>query len=252
MLIKTPLLHQSFGPRVFLSLSHTLFLWSAEPLWVHFPAWASKTLSRRHSAPSPHQEGAWGLREQSKPRVRDLIGFLRKPRNISLFLSPLLSYHWLQTTRFWSVNGPQQYSVFKMCSKYCPNWKLIWYTAIKGFLEISLPSPADEMLTNMSSCHRGRAPGGGHGNPLQYSCLENAMDRGACWVTVHRTAKSQTWLKWLSRHTWMQKTAICRTLTFITKTHLRHDWSLDKCVLKCVLPFKYLQSCLAYFDPEYA
>ena len=40
----------------------------------------------------------------------------------------------------------------------------------------------------------GRAPGGGHGNPLQYSCLENAMHRGAWWATVHRVAKSQTQL----------------------------------------------------------
>ena len=32
----------------------------------------------------------------------------------------------------------------------------------------------------------GRSPGGGHGNLLQYSCLENPMDRGAWWVTVHR------------------------------------------------------------------
>ena len=31
----------------------------------------------------------------------------------------------------------------------------------------------------------GRSPGGGNGNPLQYSCLENPMDRGACWGTVH-------------------------------------------------------------------
>ena len=31
----------------------------------------------------------------------------------------------------------------------------------------------------------GRSPGGGHDNPLQYSCLENPMDRGAWWVTVH-------------------------------------------------------------------
>ena len=34
-----------------------------------------------------------------------------------------------------------------------------------------------------------------HSNPLQYSCLENPMDRGAWWATVHRTAKSQTRLK---------------------------------------------------------
>ena len=36
-----------------------------------------------------------------------------------------------------------------------------------------------------------RSPGGGHGNPLQYSCLENAMHRGAWWATVHRFPKSQ-------------------------------------------------------------
>ena len=40
-----------------------------------------------------------------------------------------------------------------------------------------------------------RSPGGGHGNPLQYSCLEKSMDRGAWWATVHRIAKSQTRLK---------------------------------------------------------
>ena len=38
----------------------------------------------------------------------------------------------------------------------------------------------------------GRSPGGGHGNPLQYSCLENSMDRGAWRATVHRVTKSQT------------------------------------------------------------
>ena len=37
-----------------------------------------------------------------------------------------------------------------------------------------------------------RSPGGGNGNPLQYSCLENPMDRGAWWATVHGVAKSRT------------------------------------------------------------
>ena len=41
----------------------------------------------------------------------------------------------------------------------------------------------------------GRSPGGGHDNPFQYSCLENSMDRGAWWATVHGVAKSQTRLK---------------------------------------------------------
>ena len=43
-------------------------------------------------------------------------------------------------------------------------------------------------------------PGGGHGKPLHYSCLENPMDRGAWEATVHGVAKSQTWLKQLSLH----------------------------------------------------
>ena len=38
----------------------------------------------------------------------------------------------------------------------------------------------------------GRSPGGGNGNRPQYSCLENSMDRGAQWATVHGAAKSQT------------------------------------------------------------
>ena len=37
----------------------------------------------------------------------------------------------------------------------------------------------------------GRSPGEGNGNPLQYSCLEKPMDRGAWWATVHGVAKSQ-------------------------------------------------------------
>ena len=46
----------------------------------------------------------------------------------------------------------------------------------------------------------GRSPGGGHGNPLQYSCLENPKDTGAWWDTDNRVTKNRTWLKWPSRH----------------------------------------------------
>ena len=40
----------------------------------------------------------------------------------------------------------------------------------------------------------------GNGTPLQYSCLENAMDGAAWWAAVHRVAQSRTWVKWLSMH----------------------------------------------------
>ena len=46
----------------------------------------------------------------------------------------------------------------------------------------------------------GRSPGGGRGNPLQYSCLENPLGRGPWQATVHRVTESQTWLKWFSMH----------------------------------------------------
>ena len=46
----------------------------------------------------------------------------------------------------------------------------------------------------------GRSPGGGHGNPLQYSCLEKSMDREAWRATVHGVTKTQTRLKQLNTH----------------------------------------------------
>ena len=44
----------------------------------------------------------------------------------------------------------------------------------------------------------GRSPGGGHGNPLQYSCQENSMDRGAWLATFHGVKKNMNWATWLN------------------------------------------------------
>ena len=48
---------------------------------------------------------------------------------------------------------------------------------------------------NVGDIRSGRSPGGGHGNPLQYSRLENPMDSGASWARVHGAAKSWTRLR---------------------------------------------------------
>ena len=48
----------------------------------------------------------------------------------------------------------------------------------------------------------GKSPGEGNGNPLQYSCLENPIDRGAWQAIVHGVAKSWTWLKQVSTYVW--------------------------------------------------
>ena len=53
------------------------------------------------------------------------------------------------------------------------------------------PANAGDVRDTGSIPGSGRFPGGGHGNPLQYSCLENPMDRGAWWAMVHRVAQSQ-------------------------------------------------------------
>ena len=77
----------------------------------------------------------------------------------------------------------------------------------------NLPSNAGDIRDTGSVPGSGRFPGGGNGSPLQYSCLENPMDRGAWRAMVHGIAKSQTWLKWchmvmygvnnLSNHEWI-------------------------------------------------
>ena len=58
-----------------------------------------------------------------------------------------------------------------------------------------------ETIRDAGSVHgSGRSPAGGHGKPLQYSCLENPLDREAWRATVHRVAESQTQIKRLSSH----------------------------------------------------
>ena len=69
----------------------------------------------------------------------------------------------------------------------------------------NLPANAGDIRDKGLILGSGRSPGGGHGNPLQYSCLENPMGRGAWQSTVHRVTKSWTQLKQLSMHICMQR-----------------------------------------------
>ena len=55
----------------------------------------------------------------------------------------------------------------------------------------NLPATAGNLRDKGLIPGLGRSPGGGHGNPLQYSCLENPMDRGAWWAAVHGGHKQQ-------------------------------------------------------------
>ena len=61
-----------------------------------------------------------------------------------------------------------------------------------GAVVKNLPANAGDGRDVGSIPRSGRSPGEGNGNPLQYSCLENFMDRGAWQATVHGVTKSQT------------------------------------------------------------
>ena len=62
------------------------------------------------------------------------------------------------------------------------------------------PANAGDIRDSGSIPGSGGSPGGGHGNPFQYSCLENPMSRGAWWATVHEVSKSQMQLE-VTEHT---------------------------------------------------
>ena len=126
-------------------------------------------------------------------------------------------------------------------------------TAVTGYHKFSdLPPPSNTkvallvkiLLAKAGEAYSipgsGRSPGGGHGNPLQYSCLENLMDRGAWRTTVHRVSKSWTRLKRLSTQTtqiffpfifisWRLITlqycsGFCHALTWVSHGWIRKLW----------------------------
>lgn len=84
----------------------------------------------------------------------------------------------------------------------------------------NLPANAGDIRDMGLIPRLGRSPGGGHGNPLQYSCLENPTDRGAWWTTVRGVTKSQTCLT-------MLKNDVIQSFSFqsseIPGTLCRHD-----------------------------
>ena len=108
---------------------------------------------------------------------------------------------------------------------YFPNGKWCWIIfmclfATCGASQVALTiknlcASAGDIREAGSILGSGGSPGGGHGNPLQYSCLENPMDREAYWATVHRVTKSQTWLKTLSMHPLPNTSGICEDISQI-------------------------------------
>ena len=149
--------------------------------------------------------------------VRGAREEIKKPVCINLAKQPgaLRGQNSLQDLQICSLRpGSQQTSTH--------SW---WLTLDTGKYRKPPPTYAPQWLgVKESACNTrdtgsisgsGGSPGGGNGNPLQYSCLENPMDRGAWWATVHGVPKSQTRLSnWT--HAWKQGRAL-------RKSHSAHS-----------------------------
>ena len=98
----------------------------------------------------------------------------------------------------WTFVGKVMSPLFNMLYKI---WKIHWRRdrlPTPVFLGFPCGSAGNKSACNVGDLGSipgsGRSPGGGHGNPLPYSCLENPKDRRVWWATVHRFAKSWTQL----------------------------------------------------------
>ena len=119
--------------------------------------------------------------------------FLTQESNPHLLTSPALACGFFTTSSTWEAHI-YIIRLLLLC---------VWATEKRDFPDGSvvknLPANAGDagLVPGL-----GRCPGEGHGNPLQYSCLENPLDRGNWWATVHEITKSRTWLSdfTLSRH----------------------------------------------------
>ena len=93
----------------------------------------------------------------------------------------------------------RQLSKVNNCDTFTLITILLWFGASQVALVVkNLPANAGDVRDMGLIPGSGRSPGGGHGNPLQYSCLKNPLGRGAWGVIVHRVAKSWKWLKCLA------------------------------------------------------
>ena len=94
-------------------------------------------------------------------------------------------------------------SLYYLCNFFFEN--KVYFKICSPYSDKELTCQCGEVRHVSVIPRRGRSPGGGYSNPLQYSCLENPIDRGAWQVTVLRVAKSWTQLNPLSMHSPIQR-----------------------------------------------
>ena len=145
-------------------------------------------------------------------RIQELIHLITESlyslTNISLFPPPFGPWKPLFKCKFYefdfqilhmsesynnclTVSGLQYFTYTGVLQAHtcCCKWQDFFL-----FYDLMMPVNAGDTREGGSIPRSGRSSGGRNGNPLQYSCLENSMDKGAWLATVHRITKSWTWL----------------------------------------------------------
>ena len=107
-----------------------------------------------------------------------------------------------------------QVSIASVCGLECGALDFCSYEVVWGASQVVLvvknpPATVGDIRDSGSIPGSGRSPGRGQGNPLQYSCLKNPMDRGDWRALVHRVTQRQTRLKRTHRHTRLVRKGLC-------------------------------------------
>ena len=138
-------------------------------------------------------------------------------------------WNWNQSQKSRGSHKPEFYQL-QGCFPCAANAKTAlffsWRLKDVALVVKNLPANAGDAGDTGSIPELGRSPGGGHGNLLQYSCLENPMDRGVWWATVQGFAKSQIWLKWCST-----ALSTCINTIYVWKTIGGWTWNLTGKIL---------------------
>ena len=99
------------------------------------------------------------------------------------------------------------------------------------------PDNAGDIRDEASIPELGRAPGEGHGSPLQYSCLENITSRGAWLAVVYWAAKSWTWLKQQQQHTHTHTHSLSLSLSLFLSPQQQSEVPQEALSISCDLVF---------------
>ena len=174
-----------------------VILWQLPDLWNWFSIlvthWTSLVAQMvKASAYTMRETLVWSL-GQKDPLEKEMathssslvwkIPWMEKPDRLQSMGSQRVGHNWV-THFYFSSNTSESKGLLR---------------ASEVVLVVKKPPANAGNIRDVGSIHGSwRSPGGGHGNPLQYSRQENPMDRGAWWTIFHRVAKNRTWLKWLN------------------------------------------------------